>query len=60
MLIPDCRGLDQNFHDVTIVDMGEFAGVAYLHAGNDRLDAQVAAGSDKSHDVVATRTGGDA
>ena len=23
VLIPDCRGLDQNFHDVTIVDMGE-------------------------------------
>ena len=23
VLVPDCRGLDQNFHDVTIVDMGE-------------------------------------
>ena len=23
MLIPDCRGLDQNFHDVTVVDMGD-------------------------------------
>ena len=23
MLVPDCRGLDQNFHDVTIVDMGD-------------------------------------
>ena len=23
VLIPDCRGLDQNFHDVTIVDMGD-------------------------------------
>ena len=22
VLVPDCRGLDQNFHDVTIVDMG--------------------------------------
>ena len=21
--VPECRGLDQNFHDVTIVDMGE-------------------------------------
>ena len=21
VLVPDCRGLDQNFHDVTIVDM---------------------------------------
>ena len=23
VLVPDCRGLDQNFHDVTIVDMGD-------------------------------------
>ena len=23
VLVPDCRGMDQNFHDVTIVDMGE-------------------------------------
>ena len=23
VLVPDCRGLDKNFHDVTIVDMGE-------------------------------------
>ena len=23
VLVPDCWGLDQNFHDVTIVDMGE-------------------------------------
>ena len=23
VLVPDCRGLDQNFHDVTIVDMPE-------------------------------------
>ena len=23
VLVPDCRGLDQNFYDVTIVDMGE-------------------------------------
>ena len=23
VLIPDCRGLDQNFHDVKIVDMGD-------------------------------------
>ena len=23
MLVPDCRGLDQNCHDVTIVDMGD-------------------------------------
>ena len=22
VLVPDCRGLDQKFHDVTIVDMG--------------------------------------
>ena len=22
-LVPDCRGVDQNFHDVTIVDMGD-------------------------------------
>ena len=25
VLIPDCGGLDQNFHDVTIVDMGDLA-----------------------------------
>ena len=24
VLVPDCWGLDQNFHDVTIVDMGDF------------------------------------
>ena len=23
VLVPDCRGLYQNFHDVTIVDMGD-------------------------------------
>ena len=23
VLVPDCRGLDQNFHDVTVVDMGD-------------------------------------
>ena len=23
VLVPDCRRVDQNFHDVTIVDMGE-------------------------------------
>ena len=23
VLVPDSRGLDQNFHDVTIVDMGD-------------------------------------
>ena len=23
VLLPDCRGLDQNFHDVTVVDMGD-------------------------------------
>ena len=23
VLVPDCRGVNQNFHDVTIVDMGE-------------------------------------
>ena len=23
VLVPDCRGVDQHFHDVTIVDMGE-------------------------------------
>ena len=23
VLVPDCRGVDQNFHDITIVDMGE-------------------------------------
>ena len=23
VLVPDCRGVDQNIHDVTIVDMGE-------------------------------------
>ena len=23
VLVPDCRGLDQHFHDVTVVDMGD-------------------------------------
>ena len=23
VLVPDCRGVDQNFHDVTIMDMGD-------------------------------------
>ena len=23
VLVPDCRGVDQNFHDVAIVDMGD-------------------------------------
>ena len=26
VLVPDCRGLDQNFHDVTVVDMGDLPG----------------------------------
>ena len=26
ILVPDPRGLDQNFHDVTIVDMGDVPG----------------------------------
>ena len=25
VLVPDCRGLDQNFHDVTVVDMGDLS-----------------------------------
>ena len=25
VLVPDCRGVDQNFHDVTVVDMGDVA-----------------------------------
>ena len=23
VLVPDCRGLERNFHDVTVVDMGD-------------------------------------
>ena len=23
VLVPDCRGLEKNFHDITVVDMGE-------------------------------------
>ena len=23
VLVPDCRGLEQNFHDITVVDMGD-------------------------------------
>ena len=30
MLVPDCRGLDQNFHDVTIVDMGELTDLMHM------------------------------
>ena len=47
VLVPDCRGLDQNFHDVTInCGHGGIAGVACLHDGVIGLDAQVAAGGD--------------
>ena len=46
VLVPDCRGLDQNFHDVIIVDMGGIAGVACLPAGFIRLNAQVATGGE--------------
>ena len=33
VLVPDPQGLDQNFHDVMIVDMGECTGVVIFHSG---------------------------
>ena len=50
VLVPDCRGLDQNFHDLTVVNMGDLP----------ESHAQVAAGGDQSYDVAATTVGGDA
>ena len=35
VLVPDCRGLDQNFHDVTIVDMGELP-ESHVSLGSDQ------------------------
>ena len=46
VLIPDCRGLDQNFHDVTAVDMGDLLEVTCLHAGVVRAGTQMASGGD--------------
>ena len=33
VLVPDCRGVDQNFHDVTIVDMGGCTRVGGFYSG---------------------------
>ena len=57
VLVPDCRGLDQNFHDVTVMDMGD---LPESHAGVVRVDAQMTSGGHKSYDVAATRAGRDA
>ena len=43
MRVPDCRGLDQNFHDVTVVDMGDLP-VTCLHIGVIRTGTQMASG----------------
>ena len=42
VLVPDCRGLDQNFHDVTVVDMGE---LPESHTRVIRTGTQMASGS---------------
>ena len=38
VLVPDCRGLDQNLHDVTIVDMGD---VPELHVSLPELSSLI-------------------
>ena len=46
VLVPDCRGLDQNFHDVTVVDMGDLPeSHDCLHTGVIRTGTQMASGS---------------
>ena len=47
VLVPDCRGLEQNFHDITVVDMGD-------------LSEKMASGGVSTHEVVTARAGGNA
>ena len=48
VLVPDCRGVDQNFHDVAIVDMGDMP----------VSQSTMAPSGPQSHGVAPERTGG--
>ena len=54
VLDPDFRGLDRNFYDVTIVDMGDLTG---LHTGGIGPDEQLASSGDYAHAVATARVG---
>ena len=46
VLVPDCRGVDQNFHDVMIVDMGDVpeSSTLYFHSGIVDAESTMATG----------------
>ena len=46
VLVPDCRGLDQNFHGVTIVDMGDLPESQVSIPELSELGAQMASSGD--------------
>ena len=57
VLVPDCRGVDQRFHDVTIVDMG---GIVCVHSGVIGVKSAMAPGGHQPHGVASEGTGRDA
>ena len=42
--VPDCHGVDQNFHDVTIVDMRDVPELSVFYSGIVDAEATVATG----------------
>ena len=60
VLVPDCRGLDQNFHDVTIVDMGDLPESHVSMSELAELIHKWPPAVIKPHDVATAGTGTDA
>ena len=56
VLVPDCRGLEQNLHDVTVVNMCDLpeseVSIPVVGAGT-----QMVSGSDYAHEVATSRVG---
>ena len=59
VLVPDCRGLDQNFHDVTVVDMGDLPESQVSIPELSELAPQMDSGGDCPHAVATARIGRD-
>ena len=56
VLVPDYRGVDQNFHDVTIVDMGEVPESAVSIPGVVGSQSTMAPGGPQPHGVASIVT----
>ena len=54
VLVPDCRGLEKNFHDIAVVDIGG------LDTGVVGPDKKMASGGDSTHEVATAGAGGNA